>query len=70
MPGKVRIEIKVALDDEEMRAIQAELKTPRKPTTKQVRDFFSKLIDDELDRLLEMHQPEPDEEEETDDNDD
>lgn len=68
MPGKVRIEVKVALDDEEIRVIQAEIKAPRKPTVKQLKDFFGKLIDDELDRLLEAHQPEPDEEE--DDNED
>ena len=48
-------EVLVKLSEEELRLVQLELETNRKPTEKQVRKFFEEAIEHELERLAEEH---------------
>lgn len=51
----LEVEVLVRLSEQELRWVQLELETNRKPSASAVRKFFEKCIDDELVRLSEEH---------------
>jgi hypothetical protein len=53
LKGVTKVELVVKLTDNQLQAIQHELKSTRKPSTSVLKGFFQKLIDDEIDRVEE-----------------
>lgn len=53
----VQVDLKVALTEEELQALQDKLETPRKPSKKQVKDHFTEVLREEVARLLEDFPP-------------